>query len=81
MPRKRYAKPGDLTQLRGVLWQQILDVRALTDNQPASPELVVRSAHALAQLAGVYTKLVESSELEERVRQLEVHARETPSTR
>jgi hypothetical protein len=64
MARKRYGKPGDLTQLRTVLWQAILDTKALTDVRPPSNELVLKSSHALAQLAGVYTKLVETAELE-----------------
>src|SRR5262245_33759524 len=78
MARKRYTKAGDLTQLRAVLWQQILDVRALTDGRGVAPELLLRAAHAITQLAAVYTRLVESSELEERVKQLEAYARETP---
>lgn len=52
MARKRYGKPGDLMQLRTVLWQAILDAKALTDSSPSDPGLVLRCAHALAQLAG-----------------------------
>jgi hypothetical protein len=81
MPRKRHPKPGDLTQLRSVLWATILEVEALLDARPPSPELVLKSAHALGQLGGVYTKLVESSELEQRIKALEERARATPQAR
>jgi hypothetical protein len=77
MARKRYGKPGDLMQLRTVLWQAILDAKALTDSSPSAPGLVLRCAHALAQLAGAYTKLVESSELEQRIKALEERAHGT----
>jgi hypothetical protein len=71
MARKRRAKPGDLTQLRLVLWQTILEVESLLDSRPPSHELVLRSAHALAQLAGTYTRLVETADLEKRLAALE----------
>jgi hypothetical protein len=71
MARKRHHKPGNLTQLRRVLWDTILEVEALLDTRPPSNELVLRSAHALAQLAGTYTKLVETADLEERLAKLE----------
>jgi hypothetical protein len=71
MARKRYAKPGDLQQLRTVMWQAILDTKALTDAPSASPEQVLKVGHCLAQLAGAYTKLVETAEIAERVAMLE----------
>jgi hypothetical protein len=71
MARKRHHKPGDLTQLRRVLWDTILEVEALLDTRPPSNDLVLRSAHALAQLAGTYTKLVETADLEKRLVALE----------
>jgi hypothetical protein len=81
MSRKRHPKPGDLTQLRRVVWGVILEIEALLDAQPVSPELILRSGHALAQLATAYTKLVESSELEQRIKALEEQAHATPQTR
>jgi hypothetical protein len=73
MARKRYTKPGDLMQLRRVLWQEILDVRALTGGDAPAPELVLRSAHALSQLGAVYLKLTEAADLEKRIQALEAH--------
>jgi hypothetical protein len=80
MPRRRFRQPGDLTQLRRVLWRTIVEVEALLDTHPPSNALVLKSTHALSQLAGTYTKLVESSELEARVAALEatLNTRKTP---
>jgi hypothetical protein len=36
MARKRRHKPGDLTQLRRVLWEVILEVEALLDEPQRS---------------------------------------------
>ncbi len=52
MPRKRRHKAGNLADLQRVLWQVILEVEALLDARPPSCDLILRSAHALAQLAG-----------------------------
>ena len=71
MARKRRRKPGDLVQLRAVLWQTILEVEALLDTRPPANDLVLKSAHALAQLAGSYTRLVETVDLEQRLAKLE----------
>jgi hypothetical protein len=71
MPRRRYAKPGDVLQLRTVLWQTILDTKALTDGPEPAPEMVLKVAHALAQLAGPYRQLLETSDLETRLTALE----------
>jgi len=71
MTRKRRHKPGDLAQLRRVLWEVILEVEALLDEPQRSTEVVLKSAHALAQLAGAYTRLVETADLETRLAMLE----------
>jgi hypothetical protein len=71
MARKYRPKAGDLSQLRAVLWRCILEVEALLDVRPPSNDMVLRSAHALAQLAGTYTKVVETADLEKRLAALE----------
>jgi hypothetical protein len=71
MPRRRSRQPGDLTQLRRVLWRTILEVEDLLDALERRPDLVLKSAHALAQLAGAYTKLVETADVEQRLAKLE----------
>jgi hypothetical protein len=60
-----------LTQLRRVLWETILAVEELLDVRPRSTDVVLKSAHALAQLSTAYTKLVETADLEDRLTKLE----------
>jgi hypothetical protein len=76
MARKRHHKPGDLTQLRRVLWDIILQVEALHLGREPPPEMVLKCAHALSQLAGSYTRLVETEELLPRIERLEAHIHE-----
>jgi hypothetical protein len=71
MPRRRYGKPIDLTQLRAVMSQAILDTKKLTDGPDPSPELVLKVAHALSQLAGSYERLVRGDDFDKRLRALE----------
>jgi hypothetical protein len=78
MARKRRHKPGNLDDLRRVLWQVILEVEALLDTRPPSNELVLKSAHALSQLAASYRAVTESADLEARIEQLEMAAQEEP---
>jgi hypothetical protein len=80
-PRKRRRKPGDLAQLRAVLWQTILEVEALMEaplvddygeEDPRGHQaLVLKAAHALAQLSGSYSRILESGDLERRIVALE----------
>jgi hypothetical protein len=71
MARKRYRKPGDLTQLRAVLWRTILEVEDLLDVPQRPPDLVLKSAHALAQLAGAYRAVLETVDIDARLTALE----------
>jgi hypothetical protein len=64
MARKRCRKPGNLVQLRAVLWQTIVEMETLLDTRPPSMEVILKSAHALSQLAAAYTRLVETADLE-----------------
>ena len=74
MARKRRTKAGDLGELRRVLWRTIIEVEALLDARPPSSELVLKSAHALAQLAGAYRAVTETADLEARIVALEIDA-------
>jgi hypothetical protein len=80
MARKRRLKSGTLDELKAVLWQTIIAVEALLDTRPPSHDLVLRSAHALAQLAGAYRAVTETADLEARIERLElaVHERNGP---
>jgi hypothetical protein len=76
MARKRHVKPGNLHDLQRVLWAAIVEVEALLDVRPCSTEVVLRSAHALAQLASAYRGVVEIVSIEERIATLERAAAE-----
>lgn len=54
-----------------VLWRTIVEVDRLLDARPASNDLVLKSAHALAQLANSYASLTRATDLEARVKRLE----------
>ena len=74
MPRKRRrrrAKPGSLEQLTAALWQCVLEVEALLNEDECPADRVLKAAHALAQLAGAYRAVMETAELEQRIRALE----------
>jgi hypothetical protein len=73
MARKYRPKAGDLAQLRTVLWRTILEVEGLLDVRPASPDMVLKSAHALAQLSNAYTSLVRGTDLQDRIEALEAN--------
>jgi len=71
MARKRRRKPLDLAQLQAILSRAIVEVEALLDTRPPSNELILKSAHALSQLAGSYTRLAETADLSKRLEALE----------
>ncbi len=68
--RLRRSKPGDLGQLRRVLWRVLLEVEQIASSKSDNTEKL-RAAHALATLAGSYVKVLEMSSLETRLDALE----------
>jgi hypothetical protein len=70
MARHRHPKAGSLADLQRCMWAMIRRMEALSTDDPP-PERVLRCAHALSQLAASYTKLTESTILEERLSKLE----------
>ena len=71
LKRLRRRKPGDLGQLRSVLWQVLLEVEAIAIDEEAGRGEKLRAAHALSSLAGSYAKIVETHDLEKRITSLE----------
>ncbi len=67
--RLRRRKPGDLGQLRRVLWEVLLEAESLA--RTGSPEVRLKAMHALGTLSGSYLKALEAHELERRVQALE----------
>jgi hypothetical protein len=70
MARQRRSKAGSLADLQRAVWAMIRRVEALSTDDPP-PERVLRCAHALSQLTTCYTRLTESTVLEERLSKLE----------
>jgi hypothetical protein len=67
--RKRYRKPGDVADLRRVLWSALTQIEELlADNDP---QMKIKAAHALGTLSGTYLRALELGDLEQRVRRLE----------
>jgi hypothetical protein len=79
MAYKRRRKPGDLSQLRAVLWRLIVEVEDLLDARPPSNELVLKCAHAMAQLAGAYKSVLEVVSLDARLTAVEQRFTESPN--
>lgn len=69
--RRRRRKPGDLRQLRAVLWEVLLEVEAIATGDEADTAEKIRAAHGLASLAGSYAKIVEAVDLDARITALE----------
>ena len=69
--RLRRAKPGDMAQLRAVLWTVLLEVEEIVTDQNTMTDAKLKGAHALASLAGSYAKVTEAHELEQRLAALE----------
>jgi hypothetical protein len=65
----RRRKPGDLGQLRRVLWASLLEVEQLVAS--TNPDRKIRAAHALSTLAGTYLRALQVHELEARLVRLE----------
>jgi hypothetical protein len=71
MALKRPRKSGDMPQLLRILWQAVLEARAIleaaTEDQA---ELKLRAIHALSQSCGQYAKLLASDETDARLEAL-----------
>lgn len=69
--RLRRRKPGDLGQLRAVLWEVLLEVEAVAKDPEAEQDKKLKAGSVLATLAGSYVKTVEAHDLEARLEALE----------
>ena len=62
---------GDLESLRRKMWQAVIEAEALLLRPRASTATKVRAIHALVQAGAAYHRLLQISEIEERIRRLE----------
>jgi hypothetical protein len=70
-PMRKPRQSMDIAQLRSSLSWAIKRSERLLADPKLSAELLLKVTHALAQSAGVYRALIESTELEQRMQVLE----------
>lgn len=68
--RKRKPKAGTIEDARALLWQAIQKAGVMLEGELA-PDMTLRLLHGLSQAVGSYARIVETSELAERVAALE----------
>jgi hypothetical protein len=75
--RKR-RKRGSLGQLRGALWESLLRLEALV--QDDDPDVAIRAANSLGVLSRAYIACLETGDIESRLSQLESRLETTQHT-
>jgi hypothetical protein len=71
-PRKRRTKPGKLPDLVRVVWQALIEAESVLQRTNGdNPELALKAVHAISQAAGMYVRLLETSDFERRLQALE----------
>ena len=70
LSKRRAHKPGNLADVLKVLWTALHDAEQLM-YAAEEPELRLRCIHAISQVSGQYSKLLEIGELEARLAVLE----------
>lgn len=69
--RRRIRKIGDLQDARRKLWQAITTAEDVLLDNESDNAMALRAVHAISQACTSYAKLVEASELEERLAEIE----------
>lgn len=69
--RRRIRKVGDLDAARKKLWQAITTAEDVLLGNESDDVLTLKAVHAITQACTAYAKLVEASELEARLAELE----------
>ena len=68
--RKRRGRNGSLATAQRILWRAVLKVEATLEDEK-SAEMVIKCTHALSQALQAYGRLVETGQLEDRLKVLE----------
>lgn len=79
--RLRRRKPGDLGQLRAVLWGMLLEAESIAQDRALDENTRLKAISALATAAGAYLKATEQGDLEQRLAALEEHAKLSAAAR
>jgi len=70
MAKRRLRKSGDMSTLRKVLWQALIEAeRVLLEAE--DDEMTLKAVHAISQASGQYSRLLEIGEFEARLAQVE----------
>lgn len=69
--RKRIRKPGTIGTLRKKIWQSILTAEELLLSDDVDIDQRIRAIHAITQAGNTYNRILETSELEARLNELE----------
>lgn len=70
--RPRRSKPGDLAALKREIWAAVLAAGDLLEHH--DPQTRLRAVHGVTQAGNVFRAVVESADLEARIRALEGRA-------
>ncbi|RIH84009.1 hypothetical protein Mterra_02116 [Calidithermus terrae] len=76
--RLRRRKPGDLGQLRAVLWSVLVEAESIAQNRLLDEHTRLKAVSALATAAGAYLKATEQGDLEARLSSLEAALKQPP---
>ncbi|GIW28192.1 MAG: hypothetical protein KatS3mg070_1555 [Meiothermus sp.] len=69
--RLRRRKPGDLKQLKAVLWNVLIEAESIALDRTLEAATRLKAIHGLSTAAGTYLKTLELADLEARLEQLE----------
>ena len=75
--KKLRSKPGTRAEVQVILWYALKRSQYCLDTA-SDPEVILRAGHAVSQIAGQYSKLLEIGELEARLRALEQQMQRSP---
>jgi hypothetical protein len=70
LARRRAYKAGDVGQLRRLVWQACLEAEAVLLSAE-DPEVILKACHAVSQCGRQYLRLLEVSEMEQRLAAVE----------
>lgn len=72
---------GDIVGARQKLWKAITKVESVMDDPTTQTADILRAVHALTQSVSVFARLVEGTELERRLAEIEARLAASPANR
>lgn len=71
MSIKRIRNAGDIDKLKIKVWRMVLRAEKMALDENSDDKIALRSIHACIQAGAVYMKILEATDLEERIKRLE----------